>query len=174
LPLPERSEAPAWSPSFDEIFHQEAAYVGRALRYLGVRESHVEDACQEVFMVVHRRLAEVRAPVRPWVRQICVYVASNHRRTLRRRREAVVAYPPDVQAPPPQQRELERRQLRQRLLGALDTCSEQQRDVFVLFEIEQLTMHEVAEALGCALPTAYSRLYAARAKVQAAMRGMDR
>jgi RNA polymerase sigma-70 factor (ECF subfamily) len=164
------------APTFDEIFHQEAAYIGRTLRYLGVRESHVEDACQEVFVVIHRRLGEVRAgePVRAWVRQICVYVANNHRRTLRRRREEVVADPPDVEAPPPQQGEVERRQLRQRLLVALDTCSEEQRDVFVLYEIEQLTMHEVAAALGCALPTAYSRLYAARAKVQAAMKGMDR
>jgi RNA polymerase sigma-70 factor (ECF subfamily) len=56
----------------------------------------------------------------------------------------------------------------------LDVLPEQQRAVFVLFEIEQLTMQETVQALGCPVQTAYSRLYAARAKVQAAMKGAER
>jgi RNA polymerase sigma-70 factor (ECF subfamily) len=51
------------------------------------------------------------------------------------------------------------------VLASLD---EPQRAVFVLYEIEQLTMKQVAEALGCPLQTAYSRHQAARAQVLAA------
>ena len=84
-----------------------------------------------------------------------------------------MAEPPEVAVPATQHGEAERRQARQRLLGALDTLSEEQRHVFVLYEIEQLTMPEIAAVIGCALQTAYSRLYAARAKVETAMKGTD-
>lgn len=167
-PAAGRSEAP---PTFEQIFQDEAVFVGRTLRYLGVHERHLEDACQEVFVVVHRRLDQMQGgSVRAWVRQICVRVASNHRRSLRRRPEDAVAEPPEVAVPAPQHGEAEQRQARQRLLRALDTLPEDQREVFVLYEIEQLIMPEIAEAVGCALQTAYSRLYAARTKVQAAMK----
>src|SRR5580693_8868265 len=87
-------------PSFEQIFEEEAPYVGRTLRYLGVGEAHVEDVCQEVFVVVHRQLGQLtRGSARAWVRQICVRVASNHRRSLRRRREDVMAEPPEIAMP---------------------------------------------------------------------------
>jgi RNA polymerase sigma-70 factor (ECF subfamily) len=50
---------------------------------------------------------------------------------------------------------------------------EEQRAAIVLYEIDQLSMGETAEALGCPLQTAYSRLYAARSKVQAALGEAD-
>jgi len=40
--------------------------------------------------------------------------------------------------------------------------------VFVLFELEEVAMAEVAEIVGCPLQTAYSRLHAARAEVATA------
>ncbi len=157
--------------SFEQIFRQEAANVGRTLPYLGVGEAGLEDACQEVFVVVHRRIGQLEhGPARAWVRQICVHVASNHRRTVRRRREDAVADPPEVAVAPTQEGEIDRRASRDRLLGILDALPEDQRSVFVLYEIEQLDMPEIASALGCALQTAYSRLYAARAKVEKAIK----
>jgi RNA polymerase sigma-70 factor (ECF subfamily) len=149
---------------FDEVFRAEAPYVGRTLRYLGVAEAYVDDACQEVFVVVHLRLKDfVGGSLRAWVRRICILVARNHRRSMRRRREDVSSESPEPAIPPPQQRDLELHRLRDRLMSLLDELSVEQRDAFVLYEIEQLTMSEVAEALGCPLQTAYSRLHAARA-----------
>jgi RNA polymerase sigma-70 factor, ECF subfamily len=179
LPTPPLGHAPAAgrstavpTPTFEQIFHDEAAYVGRALRYLGVPEAHLEDACQETFVVVHRQLGQLRGgSTRAWVRQICILVAQNHRRARRRRPEDTVAALPEVAVPATQHDEAERRQVRDRLLLALDALPEDQRSVFVLYEIEQLTMPEIAAAIGCALQTAYSRLHAARGKVQAAMKG---
>jgi RNA polymerase sigma-70 factor, ECF subfamily len=161
-------------PTFEQIFRDEAVFVGRTLRYLGVSESNLEDACQEVFVVVYRRLSMLQGgSVRAWVRQICMRVASNFRRSHRRRPEDAVAEPPDVAVAATQHGDAEGHQARRRLLGALDTLSEEQRNVFVLYEVEQLTMPEIVEAIGCPLQTAYSRLHAARAKVQAAMKGVE-
>ena len=62
---------------------------------------------------------------------------------------------------------LSQRQVLRRLWAALDDIDPAQRAVFVLYEIEELTMAEVAEAVGCPLQTAYSRLHAARKIVEA-------
>jgi RNA polymerase sigma-70 factor (ECF subfamily) len=49
------------------------------------------------------------------------------------------------------------------LLAKLD---DEKRTIFVLYELEGLTMAEVAGAVGCPLQTAYSRLHAARRAVK--------
>lgn len=156
-------------PTFDQLFHENIHYVGRTLRYLGVAEASVEDACQEVFVILHRRLKDYQevGTLRAWVRQVCVLVAHNQRRTVRRRREDVRGDLPEPSALPEQQRDVELGQLRERLRAVLDELPAQQRDVFVLFEIEGLTMVEVAATLSCPLQTAYSRLHSARARVRA-------
>jgi RNA polymerase sigma-70 factor (ECF subfamily) len=156
--------------SFDTIFREEAPYVGRTLRYLGVREPNLEDACQEAFLVVHRRLHDFQGgSVRGWLRQICIHTAQNHRRSLGRRREELSGEAPALSSGPEQHADLERRRLRERLLSVLDRLPDEHRETFVLFEIEKLTMAETAAALGCPVQTAYSRLHAARAKIQAAI-----
>jgi RNA polymerase sigma-70 factor (ECF subfamily) len=162
-------------PTFREVFAEHARYVGRTLRYLGVAEADLEDACQEVFVVVHRRLPsfELRSGVRAWVRQICVNVAQNQRRGMRRRREEPLAKPIDVAAPATQQADAERSEQRRKLLALLGELDEAQRAVFVLYEIEGLTMSEVARAVGCPLQTADSRLHAARARVEDALKGPE-
>jgi RNA polymerase sigma-70 factor (ECF subfamily) len=158
-------------PSFDRLFSEHVRYVGRTLRFLGVREAELEDACQEVFVVVHRRLPDFdpRGSVRGWIRQICVHVAQNERRRVRRSREDTFDPPIEVATAATQHGSAERREMRERLLALLDGLSDEQRNVFVLYEIEQLTMAEVAAALGCPLQTAYSRLHAARERLAEAL-----
>ena len=170
LDLPSARLSDASQPlPFEQLFHEHVGYVARTLRYLGVREANIEDACQDVFVVLHRRQKDYRevGTLRAWVRQVCVLVAHNQRRTVRRRREDVSGEPPDGVVPPAQQSDVELAQLRAQLLGVLDELPTQQRDVFVLYEIEGLTMAEVAAALSCPLQTAYSRLNSARVKVRA-------
>jgi RNA polymerase sigma-70 factor (ECF subfamily) len=173
-PVAPPTPAPPSVPPFDVLFREEAAYVGRTLRYLGVKESHVEDACQETFLVVHRRLSDFHGgSLRAWIRQICIHIARNHRRALGRRPEEPTGNLPDPVAPADQHGDLERRRLRDRLLGVLDELPDEQRAAFVLFEIERLSMAETADAMGCPLQTAYSRLHAARSRIQAAVREED-
>ena len=152
--------------SFDAVFRQYAPYVRRTLRWLGVAAANVEDVCQEVFIVVHRRLHELDSSgsLRAWVRQICVHAAQNERRRVRRRPEH---HEPLAEIPTPSAQHgfVELREMQARLHALLEKLTDEQRTVFVLYEIEQLTMPEVASAIGCPLQTAYSRLHVARSRV---------
>lgn len=156
-------------PPIAEIFRAYAPFVWRGLRRLGVPESDVEDVCQEVFVVVHRKLGdfEGRSSLRTWIYGICARTASDYRRSGRVRREVVTEAPPDAPQEGGQHDAVALRQARVQLDLILDELDDDKRSVFVLYEIEELTMAEVAEALACPLQTAYSRLHAARKVVEA-------
>lgn len=153
------------APDLAEVFDAHAAYVGRTLRCLGVHERELSDAIQEVFLVVHRRLAELEDPgaLRGWIYAICVRKALHVRRRAARRKERSVAEPPErvAEGVSPHDALVRQRALAtaMRLLDGLD---DDKRAVFVLYEVEQVPMREVAETVGCPLQTAYARLYSAR------------
>ena len=164
-------EASSGTIVFERVFQDHAPYVWRALRRLGVADADADDVCQDVFVVVHRKLATYHggSSLRTWLYGICLRVASEHRRRPHRRREDIVEEVPDASVPAPQEDELERRRALGLLDEALGLLDDDKRAVFVLFELEQMSMTEVAEAAGCPLQTAYSRLYAARKIVEAAL-----
>jgi RNA polymerase sigma-70 factor (ECF subfamily) len=89
-------------------------------------------------------------------------VASNYRRRAYVRRERSVSEPPEQVQAADQDEAFERSQGWPALRRLLDTLDAEKREVFVLYELEELSMREVAEACGCPLQTAYSRLHAAR------------
>jgi RNA polymerase sigma-70 factor, ECF subfamily len=151
-------------PSLRTVFDEHARYVIRTLRHFGVREADVEDVAQEVFVAVHRKLPEFegRSKLRTWLYAICLRVASDHRRRAYVVRERATDNPPvdtGERTGDEADTRLESRAFVQQLLGELD---DDKRAVLVLYEIEGLTMREVAEVIGCPLQTAYSRLHAAR------------
>ena len=155
--------------SFTEIFQAHAARVFRALVCLGVRASDAEDACQEVMLVVHRRLPEFddRA-VESWLWSICLRVASDYRRSARVRREVMVDAMPDTALPDGHEQTADGRRLEARLLTVLSELDDDKRAAFVLYEIQELSIREIAEATGSPVQTIYSRLQVARAHVRAA------
>jgi RNA polymerase sigma-70 factor, ECF subfamily len=149
---------------FPAIFAEHAPYVLRVMRHLGIPPGDLQDQCQEVFVAVFRGLSSFsgRSSLRTWIYGICLRVASNHRRRAHIRRERPCSEPPEQSLPPPQHERFEQRETQeslQRLLAALDP---DKREVFVLYELEEMSMKEVAEVCGCPLQTAYSRLHAAR------------
>jgi RNA polymerase sigma-70 factor (ECF subfamily) len=169
LPLPtgDLCEEAGAEPTVADLFKSHAGFVWRVLTHLGVSGADVEDATQEVFVVVHRRLAEYRERdrARSWLYAICARVARDHRRRIRRRREHLTEAPPESWCAPTQAASLAQRQslaLGERLLQSLP---EKQRTVFVLYELEQMSMTEVALAVGCPVQTAYARLHKARERV---------
>ena len=128
-----------------------------------------EDALQEVFVVMYRRLGEYREQdkVKAWLYAIRARVANDFRRRVHRRREQLTDTTPERSLEPSQASDVSKQQalvLAQRLLEALP---EQQRAVFLLYEVEQMPMNEVALAVGCPLLTAYARLRKARERVLA-------
>jgi RNA polymerase sigma-70 factor (ECF subfamily) len=160
---------------FRQIFDAQAPTVSRTLRYLGVPESDLMDAAQEVFLVVNRRYGEFegRSTLATWIRQICLRVAFTYRRRRVRRREDVVEDPPEVPTDADQQTSLEQGEQRVLLNRLLDALDDDQRAVLVLYEIELLSMREVAETVGCPLQTAYSRRKAALERMRAALTELE-
>lgn len=81
--------------------------------------------------------------------------------------------PPEQHASEDPDREMQKRRAREQLDRLLDTLDDRRRAVFVLYEIEQLRMREVAEVLGEPLQTCYSRLHQARRDLKQAARHME-
>jgi RNA polymerase sigma-70 factor (ECF subfamily) len=152
--------------TFRQLYDEQFRFVWRSLRRIGVAESDVADAVQDVFVVVHRKLGdfEGKAKVTTWLFGICVRVASDRRRLAHTRRElptenveiarldadAAVGGPSDA------------RDARALLETILDRMSDEQRIVFTLFELQGLTGEEIADLLDVPLGTVRSRLRLAR------------
>jgi RNA polymerase sigma-70 factor (ECF subfamily) len=159
--------------AFDAVYQAHVRYVWRVVRSFGVAEAQLEDAVQDVFIVVHRRLPEFagRARVETWLFAIARRVASAYRRTASRtadRQRAldealVLAAGDDTFAA------LSQAQAAAAVAEILDGFDEDKRVVFALVELEQLTVPEVAALLGINLNTAYSRLRLARRAFEAAL-----
>jgi RNA polymerase sigma-70 factor (ECF subfamily) len=153
---------------FSEVFRAHAGYALQLLRHLGVREADVEDVAQEVFVVVHAQLAtfEGRSTLKTWICGITLRKASEYRRKAYHRRERLGREVEDEISAATQERGLEQSEQARQLREALARLPEKQVQVFVLYEVEELSMQEIAQALGCPRFTAYTRLYAARRAVR--------
>jgi len=169
---------PASVPARDlsRVYRDHVSYVWRSLKHLGVQDADIEDVAHDVFLVVARKLEgfEERSSLKTWIYGICLRTAADYRGRAFRRREVAVDELPELaqrSAMPEQERELAGKRQRNRLLELLDGLSQEQREVFVLYEVEELTMREVAEVLACPLQTAYSRLHAARRNLREALTG---
>lgn len=160
--------------SFATLFRTEAPFVWRVLRRHGVPERELEDACQEVFVVVHRKQEsfEGRASVRTWLYAIARRVASHHTRAMRARPPLAEADGPELaaEASSEPEQELDRRRQLGWLESALADLDEDKREVFILYELELLTVAEVAAAVGCNESTALYRLHAARAALRSTLK----
>lgn len=154
---------PTLALNFDKVFAESSPAVWRVLGRLGVAKADLADVCQDVFLVVHRKLGDYdgRAPVLAWIYGICLRQAADYRKRAHQRHETL-GEPPDPGVPPEQPRHLALVRARARLQAALASLDDDKREVFVLYELEELTMKEVAAIVDCPLQTAYSRLHAAR------------
>jgi len=136
------------------------------LRKLGVRELDLEDASQEVFLQVHRYLSRFRgdAELKTWLYRLCITQA----RILRRRRRvsdalhslfSVSTDSMNLSSPG-----FCEESARRRVQAALDSLSEAERIVVVLYDMEGLTGKQVAEISGCKEGTLWRRLHYGRKK----------
>jgi len=154
------------SPPLDirSLVQEHAQYIGRAFLHLGVRDADIEDCCQDVFVIVHRRLSDFRgdSAIRTWIYGICVRVASDYRRRAHVVREVPETESTHLVQSADQVERVAQRESLECLGRILDLLDDEKREVFVLYEIEELSMTDVAIALNCPVQTAYSRLHAAR------------
>lgn len=161
---------------FRELFDTHVGYVWSVLRRLGVREADVEDRVHEVFLNVHRKLADYdpSRPIRPWLFGFSYRVASHHRRSEQRRREVIGV---DVSLEDPSasaEAQLAMHEERSLLTEALETLGIDQRAVIVMHDWDGEPIPEVARALDIPLNTAYSRLRLARATLSESVRRISK
>ncbi|MEM7159065.1 MAG: RNA polymerase sigma factor [Myxococcota bacterium] len=146
-------------------YREHYAFVWRSLRRLGVPEDAVDDAVHDVFVVVARRLSEFegRAAITSWLFAVAIRVAKHQRRSVARRQRRRDALARAVEVIAPSQSDAHTQHDAARTLHALlDRLDDEQRHVFILMELEQLTGREAAEILGIKPATAHSRLRIAR------------
>lgn len=159
-------------PALEALFRAHGPYLHRAARHLGAPAGEVEDIVQEVFLIAHRRLDEFegRATPRTWLFGICMRVVANTRRRAHRHREKLVEHLPEGVADRDLEHASDLARARTALDKALDSLDDAKRAVFVLVDIEELAVDEVARIMEIPVKTVYSRLYAAREKVLSQVR----
>ena len=155
--------APA--PDIKQLVDAYFAHVWRLLRRFGVRGAELDDAVQEVFRVVARRLGDIRAgSERAFLYGVALRVASNlaRRETLRPPTTGLDSVPELGDGRPTPEQQLEQHQARALLDEVLEALPLELRTVFVLAELEGLQVKEIADLEAIPLGTASSRLRRAR------------
>jgi RNA polymerase sigma-70 factor (ECF subfamily) len=168
---PQATAEPCCALTLVEVYETHFDFVWRSARRLGVASLHVDDVVQEVFLVVHRRLAEFegRSSLKTWLFAITRRVVRDHRRSARRKpAEPLGAIEPADLGPGADVR-LSRGEEARLLHALLDELDDEKRETFVLAELEQMSGPEIAEALDVNLNTVYARLRAARALFEQAV-----
>lgn len=165
------------SRDFSAVYAEGFPFVFRVLRSLGVPPNRLEDAAQDVFTVVHRRLAgfEGRSSLRTWLFGIAQRVASDYRRFEQRkgsRLEPLSDEPSSDDASP--HADLEARRAAAFVDAFVKSLTPEKRAVFALALMEEMPAGEVAEALHVPLNTVYTRIRAVRAELRAALERRQR
>lgn len=158
---------------FATTYRDHLEYVWHSLRRLAVPAADLEDVAHEVFLVVHRKLADYdpSRPLRPWLFGIAFRVASEYRRRAARRAElGHTGLESSTSEPSPETLAARQQAVRlaQRALAAVDDDA---RAVFILAELDGVAVTEVATTLEIPVNTAYTRLRRARLAVANAITG---
>jgi RNA polymerase sigma-70 factor (ECF subfamily) len=167
VPLDANLRPVAYRPAAERaraLVAQHFDFIWRLLRRLGVPEGDVDDAAQQVFIVASRRLGDIAEGCeRTFLFGTALRTAATVRRNLRRRQRWVETSHRDAPSEESSPDEVvERRQALAVLDEVLRALSDEQRVVFVLCELEELTVAEAATVIGIAAGTAASRLRRAR------------
>jgi RNA polymerase sigma-70 factor (ECF subfamily) len=160
------------------IYAEHSEAVWRFLHRLGARGTTLEDLTHDTFLMAYRRIETFDAsrPLRPWLFGIAARVASDFRALARHRREvlqedeALQAVSDDAGLGPEQS--AQQRESKDIVAAALLALPMELRTVFVMHELEERPIPEVAEAMGTPVPTAYTRLRAARQRFTAAVESL--
>jgi RNA polymerase sigma-70 factor, ECF subfamily len=148
----------------EQLARDQLDFVFRSLRRLGLEPAELDDAVQDVFVVALRRNGEFegRSSHRTWLFGIAQNVAREYRRRrLRARAHEPIGEEARATAPGPFEQATSQEALRvidEFLLG-LDA---DKRGVFIMAELEQIPVAEIARALSANVNTVHSRLRAAR------------
>jgi len=165
-----KSLVPGSVDDFQAIYREHYPAIWRFLLHLGVRKSDVPDVTHNVFVIAYRKLPtfEHRSSLRTWLCGIALRVGRGFLKSAAVRLEVSAEDITAGDAAGPENsvdslRHDGQLELAERLLDALPA---EQREVFVLHELEQMTGPEIATLMGTSLGTVRSRLRRARDSFQ--------
>ena len=173
--FPEVSRASEREARLRALVDRYIDFVARVLRNAGTPEAEVDDDVQRTFIAVSKRLDDVRPDAeKSFLLQTALRMAAHARRTLARRREV---HDSDaqlrIQAPVGTEQLLDQKRARELLDQVLATMAPDLRTVFVLYELEELSMIEISGVLEIPQGTVASRLRRARADFRDRVRGLS-
>ena len=149
--------------SFSHVYAEFAAFVSRDALDRGVPREAVDDVVQEVFVAVHEQMTafESRAAMRGWLSTLVRQVVDDQG-PLNDPAPALEATEPRVGVPLPPDEALEHKAVATLLDELLARMSPVQREVFLMHELEDMSVGEITTALPANRNTVYARLRAAR------------
>ena len=159
-------EVSALAPDFPSLYREYFGFAWASLRRLGVSTATIDDAAQDLWVTVHRRLESLdpAASVKAWLFGIARRVASHYRRTEQRHRRKLAAYSAaDARG---SNEPMKRREAALTMEGFLAKLDETKRVAFVLSEIEGWSAPEIARIVGTSPNTVYSRIRLARRQLR--------
>jgi RNA polymerase sigma-70 factor, ECF subfamily len=166
LRVQQRDEA-----AFSELVERYSSRVWALVSGMLRNKADVEEAVQEIFFKVYRKLPsfEGKSTFYTWLYRVAINTATDH---LKRRRwqrirgfEDMPGYEPVAEDPVPDST-TDRNELRRHLAEAMAALPEKYRNILVLREYEGQSYERIAEILGVALGTVESRLFRARARLK--------
>ncbi len=172
-----QAETPPPVPDLHAVFEEHVDHVGHSLRRLGVRDADIPDLVQDVFVVLHHILPDYdpARPMWPWIFGVVYRVAGAYRRkAFREVPDGGVAGADRVDSSKSVEETIRRSEDQKLVLEALEHVEIHRRAVFVMAEIDELGVPDIAHALGIGLNTAYSRLRLAREEFRDAVSRLAR
>lgn len=153
---------------FEAVARQHIDFVWRVIRRHGLSAADADDGTQRVFLLFREKAGGVPPGAeKGFLFRVAGYVALELRRGAGRFEEATEANLGTQRSP---SERLEAADELDQLMRSLDS---EEREVFILFEIEGSTLREIAELLGCPSGTVASRLRRARQRVRVAAAALD-
>ena len=166
------ASAPAGAARLRAMMDEHFDFIWRQVRRLGLSPDRADDAAQQVFIVASRKLGEIaRGRERSFLLGTAIRVASDVRRASARRHEVASERATEAIDPAPRPDELlDHRRAREMLDDVLAQMPIDRRTVFILFELEEMTVAEIAELLELPQGTVASRLRRAREHFELALK----
>lgn len=162
MPVPSPAPEPDPKARLQRLFVEHYRPIWRFVRRLGLPEAQADDASQQVFVVAAERLADIALPSeRAFLFATALRIATTMRRK-NGREPATDETDLRVSALPGQDELADQKRAREVLDGVLSRMPLDLRTALLLFEIEGLTLREIAEVVGVPQGTAASRLRRAR------------
>jgi len=179
VPAPANPAIPSTPEAFERLMRTHNQRLFRVARSILREDADAEDALQEAYVQAYRKLGDFRgdAELATWLTRIVINQSLMRLRRLKRDQVVVPMIQEfdvaDETTESPSGAVL-RNEMRRVLEHRIDELPVAFRTVFVMREVEDMTVHEIASALDIPESTVRTRLFRARALLRQALdRDMD-